>query len=427
MLLQRAGRLAAPIILTALVAIGAFASLVHLASLPPMRPDRLALRIFEFGLHGAGLFAGALGIVMVWRLRLDRGAREFALIPVLLCVLIGLVLVAPDRGPTWYQALRDHRVVQAFLRPLLMAVPGLMAAAFARFSVFYPRTLRICEVELADAPGGTVGSLAVLERAADYVLTRPARRVQSVQPAWLGSLRTAARRGFSTDREKREQLLEFFRSRRIWLLGIIPAGVAVVWPLRPAALQGELPTLGLMVAYLAILVMVTAGVGLTFIVANYKSATADERRRMLWLVEGIAAGGWIVLLGTLVEMVAGWAGWSLDDWLLLTFPAALLAFLCGTAFAVFFRGALDPGLMLRRTTLYGLLSATLLFTFAGIENVVADVLAARLGFPPSLGSWIAGGTIALGFAPARAMIMRRLGTRTASGPAASAVPDSPIA
>lgn len=90
------------------------------------------------------------------------------------------------------------------------------------------------------------------------------------------------------------------------------------------------------------------------------------------------------------------------------------------AVAVLYRGAIDPGLAIRKTALYGALGTLLLFVFAGVENVVADLVAERLGFGRSIGSWIAGGTVALAFGPLRDRL-RALGARLAreSEPAAA--------
>jgi len=395
-----------PVLLTLVVAIGCASSVVHLSTLPAMRPDQLPFRLFEYGLHGGAFLAGALSLLMVWRRRLGAGARALALMLGLLCILIGVVMVTPDRGPAWYQQLRNSATLQLLLTPLLVSIPGFLAAAFARFSVLFPRELQIEDVERAAHSRGTKGSLRFLEQITEYMAMGPLQR----------KLRQAEKssRFFSSDRQKTEPALLLFRSGRVWILGVIPALLTLLLRPLPPSIWSSASTMILAVVYAGVLLLLTSGIGMTFIIANFKAATQDERRKMLWIVEGIAASIWIAYFGGFVELVGSATGlFQFEEWGLLCVPAALLAFIAGTAFAVFFRGAIDPGLVIRRTTLYGIVASLAIFAFAGIENLVADVLATRLGFSPKLGSWIAGGTIALGFNPVRLAVVRRLAARSA--------------
>lgn len=141
----------------------------------------------------------------------------------------------------------------------------------------------------------------------------------------------------------------------------------------------------------------------------YKAADADGRRRVLWLVQGLVAfaviGGFQVSLVVLVQTtpleipIPGWEYWLRT--------VALFVALGFIAVAVFYRGALDPGLVVRRTALYGLSGVVLVFVFTAVEDLTASWLADRLGLSENAGSWLAGGVVALLLGPIHAALSKR--------------------
>ena len=143
----------------------------------------------------------------------------------------------------------------------------------------------------------------------------------------------------------------------------------------------------------------------------YEAADAEGRRRVLWLAQGLAAfvvlGGLQVVLVVLVQTtplqipIPGW-----EYWLRIVALFAALGFL---ALAVFYRGALDPGLVLRRTALYGFGGVALVFLFTAVEDLTAAWLADRLVLGESAGSWFAGGVVALLLGPIHAVLSRMTG------------------
>jgi hypothetical protein len=131
--------------------------------------------------------------------------------------------------------------------------------------------------------------------------------------------------------------------------------------------------------------------------AMYRAADREGRRRVLWLAQGMmaftAVAGLQVALAVLARVtplripIAGW-----EYWLRL---AALFAGLAFLAVAVFYRGALDPALVLRRTTVLGILGVSLVFVFTAVEDVASSWIVERLGLNARAGIWIAGGVVAL--------------------------------
>lgn len=151
----------------------------------------------------------------------------------------------------------------------------------------------------------------------------------------------------------------------------------------------------------------------------FRAADAEGRRRILWLAQGMVAFTVVaalqVALTVLVRVTPlriGIPGW--EYWLRL---AALFAGLLFLAVAVFYRGALDPALVLRRTALYGLAGVALVFVFTAIEDLTSSWLAERLGLGENAGSWFAGGVVALLLGPLHAALGRamRTGDRESHG------------
>lgn len=141
---------------------------------------------------------------------------------------------------------------------------------------------------------------------------------------------------------------------------------------------------------------------LFYLWSGYRTQDPAGRRAITWIAQAVVAGGVFIVAGLTVralERVLGIAlPNALEPWLLLCgmFSGALFLM-----FAVFYRGALDPALLVRRTALYGALAPVFVFLFAGIENVATDFLATRLGTDSGIGTWIAAGIIAVVVAAVR--------------------------
>lgn len=142
----------------------------------------------------------------------------------------------------------------------------------------------------------------------------------------------------------------------------------------------------------------------------YRAADAGGRRRVLWLAQGMVAFTVVaalqvalVVLTKVTPLRIPVPGW--EYWLRL---AALVAGLGFLAVAVFYRGALDPGLVIRRTAVYGILGVGLVFLFTGVETLTSSWLTERLGLGESAGSWLAGSVVALIVGSFHDAVRRRL-------------------
>jgi len=143
--------------------------------------------------------------------------------------------------------------------------------------------------------------------------------------------------------------------------------------------------------------------GLLNLRSAYRAGGPAARKTLGWLYFSIVAPFWLGVLGLAAWLalpdpwgnVAAWAG-----------VAAPLPLLVGLWFATFYAGALDPRLLISRTSLVGVLGAVLLFLFSGLENVASSLIEDRLGLPGYVSALVAGGLAALLALPLRAQFQQ---------------------
>lgn len=154
------------------------------------------------------------------------------------------------------------------------------------------------------------------------------------------------------------------------------------------------------------LVLIYAFMVLGFLIASlnlwvgYSKVGEEDRRRIVWVGQGVL----ILAIGVTIPLALRFASAAIRaelpsavDWYVLALSE--LGFVLCLAFAVFGRGAIDPTLLFRRTTIAGGLTILGLFFFSGIENLATDLITSTVGLPDWAGTWIAGGLVALAFAP----------------------------
>jgi hypothetical protein len=177
------------------------------------------------------------------------------------------------------------------------------------------------------------------------------------------------------------------------------------------------------------LFVLLALIGLACVVENLRTAhrvaDAEGRRRIHWVLEGVLAATVVLVIVSglkLLQMATGYAT-PLRIWYPLAFMLALLLLVLALAFAMFFAGAVDPDLAIRRTAVAGIAGVVAIFVFAGVEQLVQEYLATRLGLSDHLGGVLTGGVVALTFDRVKSGVERRLGHRHAGGVAPEPAPD----
>ncbi|MFC1575972.1 hypothetical protein ACFL5A_04955 [Gemmatimonadota bacterium] len=212
----------------------------------------------------------------------------------------------------------------------------------------------------------------------------------------------------------------FFRSTLpfSWKLWWIPAAVLVTllatviqWRMTGTMGWGFVASWGL--AFLAVLAFFLAGVA--NVAHSTRTAAGEERRRVLWIAGGVL----VFLLGAVLFLLVrfSWFQYADDFAIIPTHWSPFRQFLAvhnnhslvatlawiGTSaaflYAIFGAGALDPGLAVKRSTVYGTLGAIFLVGFAVLESALEDFVRASLGLPGSVGSVMAAGVVALALIP----------------------------
>lgn len=278
--------------------------------------------------------SGILGLTMVFRGDGARGARPLGLALSAWSYLLAYsgitVLFAPDTGSALRFAFEAH----------FLGVEALGLAALVRFTTVFPR-------DLSPAALRSPEDLAVGLRTGQHlrlVLLRPWGPWVTAAVALALVLGVNAALGRSTQDTALLPLTDLMR---------ILALAAVVLNLRVA----------------------------------FVSADRTNRRYMFWTVVGftLLVGAVGALLGGNVLLAV--TGWEIEgfNWRPVVLDLGVMGLLWGTAMAVFYNGAMRPGVFTRRlTVMFSMLTAAL-FLAAGMETL----LVARSALPPGFGTVVA--------------------------------------
>lgn len=160
-------------------------------------------------------------------------------------------------------------------------------------------------------------------------------------------------------------------------------------------------------------------VGVLNLLSGLLTSTGAERRRSLWIFAGFSMALWMVMVSI---PLAFFGDEALPDWLTaLAIPGIFLApavIVVCLAVAIFYRGDLDPALMIRRSTVYGLLAIAFVGLYAAGESLLSDFLVERLGLPPATGGALIAGVTTVVVIPLRQRLRRvvdRMGPSSDSG------------
>ncbi|MGH7575203.1 MAG: hypothetical protein ACREM1_08770 [Longimicrobiales bacterium] len=153
--------------------------------------------------------------------------------------------------------------------------------------------------------------------------------------------------------------------------------------------------------------VVASVVGARNLRLSYRLAVPGERERMLWVTTGFTLAAWLIVSafgGAIVVGALDLVPELIAMGLVVLLVLAPLLVVLGSAMGVLYAGAIDPALALRRSTLYGALGTLGIVAFAGIENVLSELVEERLGLPTFIGPLVAGGIVAAVLVP----VQRRL-------------------
>jgi hypothetical protein len=307
------------------------------------------------------LLAAMLALVLIWRTGERPDTRALALF------FVFLPLFNFDSPLRNLGVLGDSRVVDSAATVLGAATWWLALAAFLRFSAVFPRPLTPAHLHAAGLP-------------------RWRSRLLDAKAVWVSAL----------------------------LLGLLSGSLGV---LMETGAGVPLPLTAILFALLLALIvgfLWTIVQGVRHLRIRYRTSGPADRRRILWVVQGFFLAMWAIFIGIAGLLPAALAAAAEAPWIWPTLPvlaiaAAPLVITVFLAIAIFYDGAIDPALVIRRTALYGAFGVVLTFLFAGVENLASSAIGARLGVPEGWAGWIGAGTVALVFGFARDGLSRLLG------------------
>ncbi len=310
--------------------------------------------------------AVGLALALVWRAGARAETRALALL--LSTAFFPAYIVARAGVP--YSAVI---VVQS-------AIQWVYLGAFIRFAALFPHPLTLADLEAADrVRAERRGRVA-------RPVSRARRALLSPAAVWGGAAAAGAAAGVGTA-----------TGQLFWHVALVPL---MLWTLY-------------------------RGVGL--LRASYAVADPVGQRRILWVVQGLYSMVWlgVVMLGAMgYGMVMGGRAatsgvpaseMEVSSHVLvatnISQSLSVLVMVVCLAFAIFFQGALDPRLALKRTTVYAMMAVSGALLFAVVENVASSFIVQVLHLSEGLGAAVAGGVVALGFNPVRTWLTRRVENR----------------
>ncbi len=153
------------------------------------------------------------------------------------------------------------------------------------------------------------------------------------------------------------------------------------------------------------------GLGIAYFHINYRGGHADVQRRVLWFLAWAVVAVITTLITLAVRAVLGSTA-SEPVRVVIGVSLAVLndfaqVFCIGAA--VFYVGAISPLLVIRKTMVFGLTTALLLFVFASVEVFLHHQIVHLLGVTDTFASSLLGGAFGLAFHPVKHYFEHLLG------------------
>jgi class 3 adenylate cyclase len=286
---------------------------------------------------------------------------------------------------------------------------GVGAAGLIRFAATFPRQLAESDIV------AYLTQNALAQSGSRYARTK-GRLVQAYGAA-TASLRARVpllergfhrmSHGYSTeDVPQLTRWLAFVQSGWVWAVLTVPAFLLAAYSYLRAtgSSDGEFSLLQYSFYSNATLAVLLAAY--TFLKVGYRTGTDEQQRRTRWIFGAFwSAMALLAVIGTLpflVALVVGEAGFGLYLYALVLMPAIIaLAITGGVGAAVFYQGAVEPQLIVQKSTLYALLGVLLTSAFVALEGAISSQVVVRFGLPSQSGALAAGSIVALLLGPVR--------------------------
>jgi hypothetical protein len=192
------------------------------------------------------------------------------------------------------------------------------------------------------------------------------------------------------------------RRAAAWAVGALvlaPESVRIA----AAALGRPLGELGVVKYALLALLLASMAVSAANLRAGYRVADAEGRRRVFWVLEGFLLATAIAVLASALKLLQDATGYTppVRFWYGLAMMLAFTALLACLAVAMFYAGAVDPALAVRRTAVAGLVGLAMVVLFATLEQALQGWLGARMGLSDRAGGILTGVVVGFAFEPLR--------------------------
>lgn len=371
----------------------------------------------------AGLLAAGLSLFILFKSEITAATRRLAA-ALALAPLSAAFFFFIATHETYRQALRlDAAPLTYLLATFASYAAGLVGACLlVRFFLGYPRT---------------PGEAAVLA----FYRKLHAERLAKVRGGWrkrvygrlvaspdpLSNPPTGWRRFFHRETSAGETgVWHFFASRSAIIGALLLAAFATgvdFYTLAPDAMDVKPARLlkALAAAVNFMFIVVALGGAFQGLQYHHREAIADDRARIEWIHGALVAAAlvvaaipplwWailIVLLPSIEPSASFSAGMVFFGPGFVAIELLLLAFVGSLALSVFYRGAVDPRLAMRRISVFGLMGLVVAVLFVVLERAVAMKIAAWLSLPAESGALIAAGVVAGTLGPLRHRAERTL-------------------
>jgi hypothetical protein len=195
-------------------------------------------------------------------------------------------------------------------------------------------------------------------------------------------------RRLTADRVGNRVLAALLKPVALWPVAVVLSLIATSFPLAIYATVARLAIIGL---------------GIIFFYKSYRTGDADARRKVLWfLAMAISAAAFTIVTWSVRLAIGDGAPETLRLVLGVSLASLnYLAILGCVAAAVFYAGAISPSLVIRKTVVYGLTTALLLFVFATVEVFLHHQIVHFLHVTDTFASSLIGGAFGLTFHPVK--------------------------
>jgi hypothetical protein len=356
----------------------------------------------------AASVAALLSILLVWRGTGSEAARVLSVSFAALALWYALSFVLLPFGlPVAGLPAQGNSAAAVPLAALACTAFGIGSIGLLRFAAVFPRPLTATDLESytqhTNRQSASAYQVLKLRFVNAYgVVTLPLRR--RVPVLQRGFLRM--QRGYAPeDLPQLSRLLSFLQSNGAWLALVAPALLLLTWHVArgwPAFNQFSM----LQYSFYSITIIMIPLVAYVLLKVGHHVGDAAQQRSTQW----ISGAFWMAMLllavigmaPFLAAPVLGQAGFGLYVYALaLLPPLTALVITGGIATAVLYHGAVEPQLIVRRSTVYALLGVLLTGAFVALEGAISSQVVVRFGLPSQSGAVAAGSVVAVLLGPVR--------------------------